>query len=191
MAVAGDVAGDRREPRRGITRLDAAEQAPVRREERLLRGVLRLVRIAQDQPADPEDEPRVLVEETGQPVARRALAAEANRSCDSGAHLDPDARGYAACLRPDSAPAQVFSPRRLWPYVVSEKEKSLDRFAHNLREHRRSRGISQERLAFRCRLHRTEISLLERGAREPRLSTIVRLARGLGVAPSSLLDGVD
>ena len=65
-----------------------------------------------------------------------------------------------------------------------------ERFARNLREHRQRAGISQERLGFRANLHRTEISLLERGAREPRLSTIVRLARALGVTPTELLEGI-
>ena len=65
-----------------------------------------------------------------------------------------------------------------------------ERFARNLREHRSRAGLSQERLGFRADLHRTEISLLERGTREPRLSTIVRLARALGVTPADLLDGI-
>lgn len=64
-------------------------------------------------------------------------------------------------------------------------------FGERLRAARVEGGLSQERLASACGLHRTEISLLERGAREPRLSTIVRLARGLGVTPAALLDGVD
>ncbi len=50
--------------------------------------------------------------------------------------------------------------------------------------------MSQQALAFACRLHRTEISLLERAAREPRLSTIVRLARALDVPPSALLEEI-
>ena len=64
-------------------------------------------------------------------------------------------------------------------------------FARNLREARQRARISQERLAFTAQLHRTEISLLERGEREPRLSTIVRLARGLDVSPASLLEGIE
>ena len=52
-----------------------------------------------------------------------------------------------------------------------------DRFAVNLRKARQSKQISQEELGFRCELHRTEISLLERGGREPRLGTIVKLCR--------------
>jgi len=65
-----------------------------------------------------------------------------------------------------------------------------ERFAQNLREHRRRVGLSQEALGDACDLHRTEISLLERAGREPRLSTIVRLARALGVAPGELLAGI-
>ncbi len=63
-------------------------------------------------------------------------------------------------------------------------------FAQNVRRHRERTGMSQQALAFACRLHRTEISLLERGVREPRLSTIVRLARALDVPPSALLEEI-
>lgn len=63
-------------------------------------------------------------------------------------------------------------------------------FAANLRRERARLGLSQEELGHRCGLHRTEISLLERAARDPRLMTIVRLSRALGIGPSELLDGV-
>lgn len=56
------------------------------------------------------------------------------------------------------------------------------RFAANLRLHRKRLGLSQEALANLCGLHRTEISLLERSKRSPRLDTIVNLARGLQLA---------
>jgi hypothetical protein len=42
-----------------------------------------------------------------------------------------------------------------------------------------------------AQLHRTEISLLERGGRDPRLSTIVRVARALQITPSALLNEID
>ncbi len=64
-------------------------------------------------------------------------------------------------------------------------------FAANLRQHRDRAGLSQEALADLCELHRTEISLLERCKRSPRLETIVILARGLELAsPAELLDGI-
>jgi transcriptional regulator with XRE-family HTH domain len=63
-------------------------------------------------------------------------------------------------------------------------------FAENLRRERLRRGLSQEALGEACDLHRTEISLLERAGREPRLSTIVRLAHALGIPPAELLRGI-
>jgi transcriptional regulator with XRE-family HTH domain len=39
-------------------------------------------------------------------------------------------------------------------------------------------------------LHRAEVSLLERGGREPRLGTIVKLARALEVSAARLLDRI-
>lgn len=65
-----------------------------------------------------------------------------------------------------------------------------EQFARNLRRRRVELGLSQEALGAACDLHRTEISLLERAEREPRLSTIVRLARGLRVEPRDLLEGM-
>jgi transcriptional regulator with XRE-family HTH domain len=65
--------------------------------------------------------------------------------------------------------------------------KPEEQFAANLRAARLRLGYSQEDLAERCRIHATEVSRLERAVREPRLSTIVRLARGLDIAPSELL----
>lgn len=66
----------------------------------------------------------------------------------------------------------------------------LQQFAANLRGARIEAGISQEELSERCGLHSTEISRLERAAREPRLGTIVRLARGLDLAAADLLSGI-
>jgi transcriptional regulator with XRE-family HTH domain len=66
-----------------------------------------------------------------------------------------------------------------------------DRFAVNLRRARQKKQISQEELGFRCELHRTEISLLERGGREPRLGTIVKLAGALGMTPEDLCAGIE
>ena len=65
-----------------------------------------------------------------------------------------------------------------------------DRFAINLRKARQSKQISQEELGFRCELHRTEISLLERGGREPRLGTIVKLCGALETTPEELCTGI-
>ena len=63
-------------------------------------------------------------------------------------------------------------------------------FGEGLRRAREEVGITQDELAARSGLHRTTISLLELGRREPRLGTIFRLAKGLGRSPGALLDRV-
>jgi DNA-binding XRE family transcriptional regulator len=63
-------------------------------------------------------------------------------------------------------------------------------FGPALRRVRTERGLTQEQLAEVSGLHRTEISLLERGERKPLLETIVGLCRGLGVTPAELLHDI-
>jgi transcriptional regulator with XRE-family HTH domain len=71
-------------------------------------------------------------------------------------------------------------------------KSAREQFATNLRSHRERVGLSQEALANLCDLHRTEISLLERSKRSPRLETIVILAKGLKLAsPGELLEGIN
>ena len=65
------------------------------------------------------------------------------------------------------------------------------RFGRNLKAARRARRWTQEDLGHAAGLHSTEVGRLERGDREPRLSTIVRLARALELTAADLVDGVD
>lgn len=65
-----------------------------------------------------------------------------------------------------------------------------ERFAVNLRRARTKAGVSQEELGYMCDLHRTEVSLLERAGREPRLATIVKLAGALKATPNELCEGI-
>lgn len=51
-----------------------------------------------------------------------------------------------------------------------------DVFSQNLRLIRTKRELSQEDLAHLTEMHRTEISALERGRREPRLRTLIKLS---------------
>lgn len=65
------------------------------------------------------------------------------------------------------------------------------RFGANLSRLREQAGITQEEMAFRASLHRTEIGLLERGGRVPKIDTAAKLAGSLGVTLSELLDGIE
>lgn len=55
-----------------------------------------------------------------------------------------------------------------------------------IKSERSARGISQEELAYRAGLHRTYISDLERGARNPSLESIEKLAGALEISVSML-----
>jgi transcriptional regulator with XRE-family HTH domain len=61
--------------------------------------------------------------------------------------------------------------------------------ADNARRLRREKRLSQDQVASRSGLSRSEISLIERGLRDPLSTTLVRLARALEVKPGRLLDG--
>jgi transcriptional regulator with XRE-family HTH domain len=64
------------------------------------------------------------------------------------------------------------------------------RFGSNLRHLRKDLELSQEELGFRAGLHRTEISLLERGERAPGLDTLAKLSDALEAPITSLLDEI-
>ena len=53
---------------------------------------------------------------------------------------------------------------------------------------RRQRRWSQEELAFQSGLHRTYISGIERGTRNPTVRVLAQLAEALGVTPAALLE---
>jgi transcriptional regulator with XRE-family HTH domain len=57
----------------------------------------------------------------------------------------------------------------------------------NVRTCRTRLGISQEELAFRADLHRTYVSGVERGVRNPTVLIVGRLAKALDVEPPVLL----
>jgi transcriptional regulator with XRE-family HTH domain len=67
-------------------------------------------------------------------------------------------------------------------------KKDIQRsFGRRLRTARSTYGITQEELADRAGLDRTYVSLVERGLRNLTLWNIHRLARGLELNPSELL----
>jgi transcriptional regulator with XRE-family HTH domain len=64
------------------------------------------------------------------------------------------------------------------------------RVGANIRARRIELGITQEEAAQRCGVHPVELARAERGLRDMRVSTVTRIARGLGVAAGDLLRGL-
>jgi transcriptional regulator with XRE-family HTH domain len=67
--------------------------------------------------------------------------------------------------------------------------KQHSQFGERIRLLRGERGLSQEDLAERSGLHRTYISGIERGIRNPTLSIILQIASALGVPVTELFSG--
>lgn len=62
------------------------------------------------------------------------------------------------------------------------------RLAQNIRRLRQAKGWSQEDYADRAGIHRTYVSDIERGRRNPTITVVERLAEPLGVSAGRLLD---
>lgn len=66
--------------------------------------------------------------------------------------------------------------------------KLVDIFAHNVKEERIKRNLSQEKLAELAGLHRTYIGMIERSEKNVTLSSVEKIATALNVSPVELLE---
>jgi transcriptional regulator with XRE-family HTH domain len=66
-----------------------------------------------------------------------------------------------------------------------------ERFGENLKRCRRRARLSQEEVAARACLHRTEIGFLEQGKRKPRIDTLLKLCAAVEADVNELLAGID
>jgi transcriptional regulator with XRE-family HTH domain len=63
----------------------------------------------------------------------------------------------------------------------------MGKLGTNLRAARKQQGLTQEDVADRSGVHATEVSRIESGLRDPRVSTVERLAAALNLRPGELL----
>lgn len=73
------------------------------------------------------------------------------------------------------------------PPATSKQHAQRKAFGARVRALRHEAGISQEDLAYAADLDRSYVGQVERGERNISLDNIYRLAKALGVPPSSLL----
>ncbi len=62
------------------------------------------------------------------------------------------------------------------------------RVGRNLKRYRKEAGFSQEGLALECGLHRTYVSGVERGIRNPTVVVLEQIAKPLGIPSWRLLE---
>jgi ribosome-binding protein aMBF1 (putative translation factor) len=67
------------------------------------------------------------------------------------------------------------------------KRDELRRLGERVREHRRTRGLTQEALAEALELSVAYVSLIERGGRNPPYTTVVAIARALGIPTARIV----
>lgn len=65
------------------------------------------------------------------------------------------------------------------------------KFGKHLQKIRKEKGLSQEKLGEQAGLHRTYISSVESGTRNPTITTLHSLAISLGLTLSKMLEGVE
>jgi len=73
---------------------------------------------------------------------------------------------------------------------VKEKLSVTQRFGQRVKQLRRQKHLSQEKLGEICDLDQTYISGIERGIRNPALRNIYALAKALGVSLSDLFEDI-
>jgi transcriptional regulator with XRE-family HTH domain len=69
-------------------------------------------------------------------------------------------------------------------------DEAIQQFGENVRRARRERGWTQEDLSARTGLAVVQISRIERGKREIRLTTLIRLLDAFDLPPEALLRGL-
>lgn len=60
-----------------------------------------------------------------------------------------------------------------------------------LRKYRLAENLSQEKLALKCNLDRTFIGMLERGERQPTISTLFSIAENLNISAANFIEEVE
>lgn len=73
------------------------------------------------------------------------------------------------------------------PRSSGRTPRELLAFGDRVRELRHTRGWTQEQLAEAAGMHAVQVSHIEHGRNNAKLSTVVQLARAFGITPSELL----
>lgn len=71
-----------------------------------------------------------------------------------------------------------------------KKAREAVQFGAAVRERRKAKGWTQERLAEEAGIAAIQVGFVERGENVPKLTLILRIAKALGVRPGELIDHI-
>lgn len=70
----------------------------------------------------------------------------------------------------------------------TKEEKYFQNLGAKIKHLREEKGIDQKSFAFDCEIGRTQLYMIENGKTNPRLLTLIKIADGLEISVSELLD---
>lgn len=70
-------------------------------------------------------------------------------------------------------------------------KKLVTSFARALKSLRLEKGLTQEQVAYAAKVHRTYIAFLEGGKKQPSIDAVFKIASGLDMKPSELIQKVE
>ena len=73
--------------------------------------------------------------------------------------------------------------------IVNKKEIGyFQKLGARIKQLREEKGIDQKAFAFECEIGRTQLHMIENGKTNPRLLTLMKIAKGLEVSLGELVD---
>jgi len=81
----------------------------------------------------------------------------------------------------------LYNLKKDYEFLRDRYDPITECLAHNLKVLRTDAGMTQDELAIACELPLTLISQYETSSREPRLTNIIKLCKGLNVTASKLI----
>jgi|GEM_PF-5416866 len=78
-------------------------------------------------------------------------------------------------------------------YTTGDQDRAqeLQAFGMVLKEMRKRAKLTQEQLAWETQMEQTYISLLERGAKEPGVRTLLKLSHALGISSGQFMSEME
>ena len=68
-----------------------------------------------------------------------------------------------------------------------EEQKYFQILGAKIRQMREGKGLDQKAFAFECEIGRTQLYMIENGKTNPRLLTLIKIAKGLEISVDDLM----